>query len=189
MARHNLPAELAPFPALRIRQAWLALAATVLVAISSPSALAGEKNGLQLSVSKTTLDRDTGRNEFYDWDRVDKALGLKCEIKNTGIHPRDAGELKYAVVVKRWGYGPARYERYEGTETLAALKPAEDTKMTVGKVPLGGYESHYNRKQFMDSIEAWQVVILHSGTETISAKSTSFDKLYEKSQPAESQRK
>jgi len=188
MTRRNLPAELAPFPAVRIRQAWLALVTTVLVVISSLSALAEEKNGLRLSVQKTTVDRDTDRNSY--WDRVDKALGLKCEIKNTGLYARDPGELKYAVVVKRWGYSPTRYERYEGTETLAALKPAEDIKMTVGKVPLGGYESHYDRKKHMDNIEAWQVVILHSGTETISAKSSaSFDKLYEKSQPALGQRK
>ncbi len=151
---------------------------------SLSSGLAEEKNGVRLSVQKTTLDRNRERNEFSNWDRVDKALALKAEIKNTGFSPREPGEIKFGVIVKKWGTTPVIYELYEGTVKLPALKPAEDTKITMGKVPLSGWESSRNRKDYVDSIEAWQVVVLHSGTESVRATSSSaYEKLSERATP------
>ncbi len=114
---------------------------------------------------------------------MDKALAIQCEIKNNGFDPREAGEIHYAVVVKRWGYSPVRYDLYEGTETLPPLKPAEDIRLIMGRVPLDGYEGPTNRKRYMDTIEGWRVIISHSGTETVRAQSNSnFDKLYERAE-------
>jgi hypothetical protein len=144
---------------------------------------AAEKNGMRLEVQKKTLDREKDRDYSWDIARVDKALAIQCEVKNTGFNPREAGEINYAIVVKRWGYSPSRYDLYEGTETLPPLKPAEDIRLIMGRVPLGGYETPTDRKKYMDSIEGWRVIITHSGTETVRALSnSSFDKLYERAE-------
>lgn len=151
----------------------VALAAAVLVA----AARADEKNGLRVSVQKTVLEKDKNHTGAY-WESISKALALKVSAKNISLKEMPEGEVNYTILVKRWGNVPPLYHRYAGTETLAALKPGEEAELTLGKVSMGGYENSGNRKQYADSVEAWQVSVNQNQKETIKITSTgSFEKL------------
>jgi hypothetical protein len=146
--------------------------------------LAEEANGLRLTAQKTVLDKETNRDAFDQWDKVDKALGLKVAAVNTSFKDLPEGTLEYTVIVKRWGRSPELYESYTGTEKFPALIKGADANLVVGKVPMSGYEIGGNRKQFQDSIEGWQVIVKHADKETIKLTSTAaFVKLLPKAKP------
>jgi len=143
-----------------------------------------EANGFRLSAQKTLLEKDKNRDAFYQWDKVDKALGLKVAAKNVSLKDLGEGTLDYTVIVKRWGQVPEVLESYTGTEKLPPILKGGEINLIVGKVPMGGWENSSNRKQFQDSIEGWQVVVKHDGKETIKITSTgSFEKLLPKAKP------
>lgn len=149
------------------------------------SGFAAEANGFRLSAQKTLLEKEKDRNAFSQWDRVEKALGIKVVAQNVSLTDLPEGTLYYSVIVKRWGSSPAIYENYTGTEKLPALSRGAEANLTIGKVPLNGYESGSNRKQYQDSIEGWQIIARHGETETIKITSTSsFEKLLSKATPA-----
>lgn len=157
----------------------LALAATALCSIAE------EANGLRLNVQKTTLERDRDNDAFGAWDQVEKSLGLRVAGKNVSFKDKPEGTIEFAVVVKRWGQQTETLEKYAGSEKFPALKPGEETKLTLAKIPLSGYETINNRKQFVDSIEGWRVVVMHEGKATITLRSSSsFDKVLERAKPA-----
>ncbi len=146
--------------------------------------LAEEANGLRVSAQKTVLERGKDREAFTYWDKVDKALGLKVYGRNISLKDLPEGTLDYIVIVRRWGYSPARYDSYRGSEKFPALIKGAETNLTVGQVPLGGYEGLSNRKQYQDSIEGWQIIVKHDGKETLKITSTAaFDKLLPKAKP------
>jgi hypothetical protein len=135
-------------------------------------ALGEEANGLRLSVQKTVLDRTKDRAAFVGWDRVEKALGLKVSAKNVSMKEKASGTIEYAVVVKKYNYSPLTLHKYTGTEPFPALKPSAEANLTIGKVPMSGYNAGGNRKEYQDSIEGWQVVVKHEGVETLKITST-----------------
>jgi hypothetical protein len=146
---------------------------------------AEEANGLRLTAQKTLLDKANNRDAFYAWDKVEKALGLKVAAKNISFKELPEGSLEYVVIVKRWGHTPELFESYSGSEKLPALGKSGEANLIIGKVPIGGWETTSNRKQFVDSIEGWQVIARHDGKETIKLTSTaSFEKLLTKAKPA-----
>ena len=139
--------------------------------------LGEEKNGLRLTAQKTTLERDKDRDGSSYWDRVEKALGLKVSAKNVSMKEMPEGTIDSTVIVKRWGYSPPKIERYSSTEKLPPLKPGAEANVVSGKVAIGGYERGGD-KRYQDSIEAWQVIVKHNGTETCKITSTgTFEKL------------
>ncbi len=143
-----------------------------------------EANGLRLTAQKTVLEKDTQRDNSAYWDHVEKALGLKVAARNVSFKDLPEGTVEYCVIVRRWGHSPALYQSYSGTEKLPALLKGAESNLTIGKVPMKGYESGGNRKQYQDTIEGWQIVAKHSGTETVRITSTSsFDKLLAKAKP------
>ena len=153
-------------------------------------AWAEEANGLRVTAQKTTLEKDKDRDAFYDWDKVDKALGLKVAAQNVSFKDMPEGTLSFVVIVKRWGRIPEVFESYSGTVKLPALVKGAEANLTVGKVPLSGYEAGGNRKQFQDTIEGWQIIVKHAGVETIKLTSTgTFEKLQHKAKPAAPARK
>src|SRR5688500_2581474 len=86
-----------------------------------------EKNGLQVSVTKKTLDRADTRGGYYYSDRIDRTQGLKITIKNTTFRPMPEGEIDWTIIVRRYAY--ATPEGFTGTDKVKALKPAESVEM------------------------------------------------------------
>ena len=165
-------------------KAVLVCVAGLLVSLLA-NAFAEEANGLRLTAQKTVLEKDKERGALYSYDTVSKSLGLKVAARNVSFKDLPEGTLDYVVLVKRWGFSPARIERYTGSEKLPALLKGAEVSLTLANVPLGGYEAGGNRTRYQDSIEGWQVAAKHSGVETIKITSTSgFDALLKKAVPA-----
>jgi hypothetical protein len=160
------------------------LAAVLVVPWLVIGGLAEEANGLRLTVQKTQLDKQNNKDVFYEWDKVEKALGLKVAARNISFKDLPEGTLEYTVIVKRWGRTPELYENFSGTEKFPALIKSAEANLVVGKVPLGGWETNSNRKEFMDSIEGYQVIVKHDGKETVKIVSNAaFAKLLPKTKP------
>jgi hypothetical protein len=166
------------------RMGWIVVL-TLLATVTLP---AEEKNGLRVTVQKTVLERDKDHDPYYRWDEVNKVLGLNVALKNVSMNDMGEGEIEYVILVKRWGYNPARIERYKGAEKLPALTKSEETKLKLGRAAIGGYEGNLNRKRYQDNIEGWQVVVKHNGTETIRLSAPgAFEELDKKASDAPKQ--
>lgn len=135
------------------------------------TASAEEKNGVSLTVSKTTLEKNDTRGAGYYSDRIDRTQGLKAVVKNTSIKEKPEGEIVWTILVKK--YYRTTVELYTGTEKLKALKPFEAMELVMGKAEIGGYLNYGAADK--DKSE-WQVIVKHDGKETVKAQSTSsFD--------------
>lgn len=134
--------------------------------VSSLSSPAEEKNGVRLSVQKTTLDKIRDRNSTY-YGNVNKALALRVLVKNIGLKDLPAGKVEYTVIVKRWGSN--HYEKFTDTLDLKSLTRNEELEMAAGNFKLSGYEDVSNRRDFVDKLEAWRVRVLHEDKETVTA--------------------
>jgi hypothetical protein len=157
----------------------------VLVACFVCHGMAEEANGLRVTVQKTLLERDKDRDAFYGWDKVNKALGLKVAAKNISLKELPEGSLEFKIIVKRWGHrNPELFESYVGTEKFPALAKSGETNLVVAKVPMGGWETTSGRKDYVDTVEGYEIVVRHADKETIRIKSTAgFDKLAAKAKP------
>lgn len=145
-----------------------------------PTLSAQEKNGYRILVQKTTLARDDERNQGYYYDKIDRTLGLKVNVRNISMKVKPEAVIEYFLIVKRWGYSPMRFEKYTGTEPLPSLKQQEAADFVLGKARIGGYSKN-NNKRYQDEVEAWKVVIKEEGVEVAAFQSgSSFDKVYEK---------
>lgn len=166
------------------------LAAALALFGLSLMAFAEEANGLRVTAQKTLLEKNKDRDNSPYWDTVDKALGLKVNVRNVSFKDMPEGTLECIVVVKRWGSNPVRYESYTGTDNIPPLTKSAEANLTVGKVALGGYEGLGYNKYYQDSIEGWQIIVKHDGKETIKLQSTSsFDKLLAKAKPGKVEKK
>src|SRR5829696_5990000 len=116
---------------MRFNLAWL-----VCAILFATSGLAEEANGLRLTAQKTLLEKEKDRDAFDQWDKVDKALGIKIAARNVSFKDLPEGALEYIVIVKRWGHTPEILESYSGTEKFPALIKSAEANMTVGKVPM-----------------------------------------------------
>lgn len=144
--------------------ATLALAAT---------ARAEEKNGLSLTVAKTTLEKNDTRGNGYYSDRLNRTQALKASIKNLSFKEMPEGEVSWAVLVKRYSYSDILI--FTGTEKLKALKPAEITEMIFGNTQITGYSG--SSETYKDKTE-WQITVKQDGKEIIKSQSTSaFDSM------------
>lgn len=145
--------------------------------------LADEANGLLVTAQKTVLDRTKDRDAFGDWDKVKKALALKVEATNTSMKDMPEGTISCTIIVKRWGYD-MRFEKYSDTQPFPPLKTSAQTRLTIGKVKMSGYETSANRREFQDTIESWQIVVKHNGVETLKMSANAeFDKLVKSAKP------
>jgi hypothetical protein len=137
------------------------------------TALAEEKNGLQLTVSKKTIERSDDRGNYYYSDRIDRTQGLKAVVKNISFKEKPEGELEWTILVRK--YYSTTVEKHSGTEKLKALRAAESAEFQLGSAQVYGWRSaSYNVK---DKLE-YQVIVTHGGSETIRVSSTSaFDSL------------
>ena len=136
-------------------------------------ASAEEKNGIQLTVSKKTIDRSDDRGNYYYTDRIDRTQGLKALVKNISFKEKPEGELEWTILVRK--YYSSTIEKHTGTEKLKALRAAESEEFQLGSAQVYGWRSaSYNVK---DKLE-YQVIVSHGGNETVRVSSTSaFDSL------------
>ena len=134
---------------------------------------AEEKNGMLLTVTKKTLDRnDTRTGSYYSTDRIDRTQGLKVTVKNCSLREMPPGELKWTLLVRKY-YSGSSVEGYTGTEPVKALKPSESVDLLVGAAQIQGWSDMSGQSK--DKIEH-QVVVTHNGKETIRVQSMSnFD--------------
>ena len=134
---------------------------------------AEEKNGLQVSISKKTLDRADTRGNSYYYDRIDRTQGLRVTLKNNTFRPMPEGEIDWTIIVRR--YSSTAVEGFTGTEKVKALKPAETVDMVIGAAQITGWRDWFD--QAKDKMEH-QVVVRHGDKEMIRLSSTSgFDAL------------
>ena len=154
----------------------LRLLLAIVFTLTLAAARAEEKNGLSLTVAKTTVENnDTRAASGYYYDRISRTQGLKATIKNTSFKEMPEGEVVWTILVKKWGYSTPLIHSYTGTEKLKVLKPAEATDMIIGKADIAGYKDlGYQEK---DKTE-WQVIVRQDGKEMLKLQSTSaFDSL------------
>src|SRR4028118_331773 len=108
-----------------------------LLLMFAAAAWAEEKNGVQLTVSRKTLDRNDTRSTFYYYDRIDRTQGLKITVKNVSFKPMPEGEVEWTLLVRK--YASTTVEKYSGTEKLEALKPANSADLALGAAQISGW--------------------------------------------------
>ena len=146
--------------------------------LTIPEARAEEKNGVGVTVSKTTIDNNDSRGTYSK--SINRTQALKAVIKNVGFKPLAEAELTWTILIKRYysssyssySYGPSLLS---GKEKVKALKPAESVEFILGSAQISGYQgSSWADK---DKTE-WQIIITQGATELIKAQSIqSFDAL------------
>ena len=145
----------------------------VILALAVSFAHAEEKNGISVSVSKTTIEKNDTRGSGYYSDRINRTQGLKAVIRNMSFKEMPEGEVIWSILVRK--YYSTTVEISTGSEKLRALKPAEATDMVIGSAEVSGY--NYSGSTEKDKIE-WQVIVKQDGKELIKTQSTSsFDAL------------
>ena len=134
---------------------------------------ADEKNGVSLSVSKKTLDRNDTRTNYYYSDRIDRTQGVKAIIRNTTIKPLPEGEVKWTILIRP--YSSSALHGSTGTEPLKALKTSETVEMVLGAAQITGWKDGYDAAK--DKME-YQVIVSAGGEEKVRVQSTTgFDAL------------
>ena len=134
---------------------------------------AEEKNGISLSVTKKTLDRNDTRTSYYYADRIDRTQGLKAIIRNTTFKALPEGEVKWTILIR--SYSSSVLQGSTGTEPLKALKTSETVEMILGAAQITGWKDGYDAaKDKMD----YQVIVSAGGEERVRMQSTpGFDAL------------
>lgn len=156
----------------------LTFALTGLFALTLADARAEEKNGVGVTVSKTTIDNNDRQGSYSK--SINRTQALKAVVKNVGFKPLAESELTWTILIKRYyssyyssssSYG----NRLTGKEKIKALKPAETAEFILGSAQISGYQgSSWAEK---DKIE-WQIVVTQGATELIKTQSTqNFDAL------------
>ena len=140
----------------------------IVFTLTLAAARAEEKNGLSVTVSKTTLEKNDTRGNGYYSDRINRVQGLKAVIKNLSFKEMPEGEVVWTILVKK--YYSSTIESYTGSEKLKALKPAEATEMVVGNAEVGGYKDYGAADK--DKTE-WQVIVKQDGKDLVKLASTS----------------
>lgn len=144
-------------------------------------ARADEQNGLSVSITRKTVDRNLSRGPRAETTKI--VQGLKAEVKNVRLKPLPTGEVRWTILVRRHS---DEMMRYQGSEPLKALKNSETTEVMFGdfnSVGIRGYEGIAK-----DKLE-YQLVILHEGKETYRfATVPNFAALAKESTPGKRQR-
>ena len=89
----------------------LYLAFAGLLFATVPEGGAEEKNGLQVNVTKRTLNRSDRRDSIY-YTRYDRTQGYKVAVKGTAPRPFPEGEVSWTILVTK-AFG-GNIEKYVG---------------------------------------------------------------------------
>lgn len=99
-------------------------------------ASAEEKNGLQVSVQKVTLDRADFRGNDVNIENLDRTMGLRVSLRNTTFKEIVNGEVTWEIVKRKWDN--AALELTTGTEKLPRLRAGESVEITIGAARTSG---------------------------------------------------
>jgi hypothetical protein len=127
----------------------------------------GEKDGLQVTVSRATLSRADQRGTFLNTDNIDRTQGLKIVVTNTTFKDAEAADVEWQILVRKY-YSTTIYS-YNGTEKLKPLRRSESAELTIGDVPIMGYRD--GGMTVMDKFE-WRISIKRGGLEIYTVSST-----------------
>jgi len=100
---------------------------------------AEEKNGLQVSVQKVTLDRADVRGGDVNMENLDRLMALRVSIRNTSFKSMPEGEVTWEILRRK--YDDSGIELTSGVEKLPHLKAGESTEVTWGIVKVLGYRN------------------------------------------------
>ncbi|MDR3402846.1 MAG: hypothetical protein P4L99_10150 [Chthoniobacter sp.] len=137
----------------------LVLFCVVALALVLPAG-AEEKNGLQVSVQKVTLDRADVRGGDVNMENLDRLMGLRVTIKNETFKSMPEGEVTWEILRRK--YDDNGIELTSGVEKLQHLKPGEGVEVTWGIVKILGYRNGaILRKDDLD----WELTFKQDGKE------------------------
>ncbi len=145
-------------------------------------ALAEEKDGVRVDVTKKTLERNDGR-PGYARD-IGRIMALHVVVKNTSFNDWPEGTtLEWFAVVQRWNLGETEnLELNSGTEKLPELKKSNGTEFDLGEIEIGGH-MHGTSKMHVDEIAGWKIVIKRDGKTSEFASSSSVERLIKRAKP------
>ncbi|HEY3898194.1 MAG TPA: hypothetical protein VGM54_06255 [Chthoniobacter sp.] len=120
---------------------------------------AEEKNGIQCSVQKVTLDRADTRADL-NASNLDRIMGLRISLRNDGFKPIPEGQIIWEILKRH--YDSPAIDLTTGTENFAGLKPGEDAELTMGSARILGTRNGALLRQ--DEME-WQITIMRGAQE------------------------
>ena len=165
-----------------MRLSFISLSAVLLsLFCGQPELLAEDRDGLLFNVSKKTVSRNDTPGDFTSG--IDRDLVLKAVLKNTAMKDREAGEVEYSILIKRWGGETGTLQRYAGKIPLEALKRGQEVEVNTGKFHIGGH-LHGTSREHVDELQAWKFTVIIGGKKTEFRSSSSFDTLDKKAVPA-----
>lgn len=97
---------------------------------------AEEKNGLQVTVQKVTLDRADFRGGDVNIENLDRTMGLRVSLRNTTFKEIADGEVTWEIVKRKWD--TSTLELTTGTEKLPRLRAGENVELTIGAARTSG---------------------------------------------------
>jgi hypothetical protein len=156
---------------MRFRSLLLSFGLAAFGLVSSQGA--DEKNGLQVSVQKATLDRADVRGSDVNTENLDRLMGLRVTFKNVSFKPMPEGEVTWEILKRRWDN--AQLELTTGTEKLPHLKVGETLETAIGIAKVTGYLNGAVRR--LDELD-WRLTIKQDGKEVAKfASKSNFDML------------
>lgn len=143
---------------MRFRSLLLSLCMATLGGATSMAA--DEKNGLQVTVQKVTLDHADTRGADVNMANLDRLTGLRVTVKNVSFKPMPEGEATWELLKRRYDNGVI--ELTTGTEKLPHLKVGETIEVPMGITKITGFINGAVRRT--DELE-WELTIKQDGKE------------------------
>jgi hypothetical protein len=145
------------------------IAAALLFALP---ALAEDKGGLRVMVTKKTVDRADGKPGYTR--EIDRSMAMKATVKNISNKDLPEGKIGCVILVRRWTTETGATERYTKELKLDALKTAQESELLVGEYHIGGH-LHGTATYHVDQVVAWKLTVEHEGKKTDFLSSANFD--------------
>ena len=136
-------------------------------------ALAEDKNGIRVMVTKKTVDRADGKAGGYTRE-IDRSMALKAAIKNVSTKDLPEGKIGCIILVRRWATETGATDRYTKELKLDPLKTAQEAELLVGEYHIGGH-LHGTATYHVDQVVAWKLTVEHEGKKTDFLSSANFD--------------
>ena len=152
----------------------LLVAALFVVQFLTLRALAEDKNGLRLLVSKKTLDRADGKAGYTK--EIDRTMALKAQIKNISNQDLPDGKISGVVLIRRWATETGSVDRYSKEIKLDPMRTAQELEELVGEYHIGGH-MHGSSDRHVDQVVAWKISVEHAGKKTEFLSNDTFESL------------
>lgn len=137
-------------------------------------ALAEDKNGFRLLVTKKTLDRADGKAGYTQ--EIDRTMALKAAVKNVSREDLPDGKISSVVLIRRWATESGSMDRYTKEVKLGPLRTAQEAELLVGEYHIGGH-MHGTSSHHVDQVMAWKITVEHAGKKTDFLSGDNFESL------------